>query len=308
MKIDQQARADARGGLFLVVLAAILWGTVGITFRQVATVSVTNALSLGFLRLAISVPFLLLASRFVTGRFTAALARRHVAPMLLFGTAMGLYQVCYVLAIGRVGVAIAALVTICTAPVLVALFSSVFLRERLSRQTLMALALALGGTALLVGVPGDALGSGVRVVAGILFALGSASGYAVCVLAGRVLAPHYHPLQSAGLGFAIGALALLPVALADGLLLSYGPDAWMLLIYLGVVPTAFAYALFFGALRAVPATAVAITTLIEPLTAAVLAMMLFGERLGPWGILGAALLVGGIVTLYREGARGADTA
>jgi DME family drug/metabolite transporter len=58
----------------------------------------------------------------------------------------------------------------------------------------------------------------------------------------------------------------------------------------------------------VPATAVAITTLIEPLTAAVLAMMLFGERLGPWGILGAALLVGGIVTLYREGARGADTA
>jgi DME family drug/metabolite transporter len=299
MTMHSLARAESRRGLALVILAAGMWGTVGIAFKAVGTLAETNALSLGFLRLALSVPFLLLASRLVTGRFMVVLARRHLRTMLLFGAMMALYQVCYVLAIERVGVAIAALVTICTAPVLVALFSSLALGERLTRGTLAAMLLALSGTMLLVGVPGEALGGFARVAIGIGLALASAAGYAICVLAGRVLAPHYHPLGSAGLGFALGALCLLPFTLADGLVLRYGAEAWGILLYLGLGPTALAYALFFTALRAVPATAVAITTLIEPLTAALLASLLFGERLGAWGVLGAALLAGAIVMLYR---------
>ena len=59
-------------------------------------------------------------------------------------------------------------------------------------------------------------------------------------------------------------------------------------------------------MRHTTATAASIITLIEPLTATMLARLLLGERLGQWGLLGAALLLGAIGLLYlnaRHGAR-----
>jgi len=69
------------------------------------------------------------------------------------------------------------------------------------------------------------------------------------------------------------------------------PIAWPLLLYLGVGPTAGAYALFTAGLRRVPATAAGITSLLEPLTATLLGVLAFGESLGALGILGALLLL-----------------
>ena len=56
-----------------------------------------------------------------------------------------------------------------------------------------------------------------------------------------------------------------------------------LLLYLGLVPSALAYAMFFTALRTLPATASAVAVLLEPVTAALLAWALIGERLGAAG-------------------------
>ena len=72
--------------------------------------------------------------------------------MLLAAPRSGMSQACYFAAISRVGVAIATLVTICTAPVLVCLFSAALLRERLTRAVVGSLACALIGTVLLIGV------------------------------------------------------------------------------------------------------------------------------------------------------------
>ena len=48
----------ARGGLLLIVLAAVLWGTVGVTTRAIFTLAETTALSVAFLRLALALPVL----------------------------------------------------------------------------------------------------------------------------------------------------------------------------------------------------------------------------------------------------------
>lgn len=82
-----------------------------------------------------------------------------------------------------------------------------------------------------------------------------------------------------------------------GLHLSYPPAGWLLLLYLGVVPTALAYALFLLGMRHIAATAASIVTLLEPLVAAGLAWLLLGERLGPLGLLGATLLLGAVALL-----------
>jgi drug/metabolite transporter, DME family len=224
-------------------------------------------------------------------------ARGHLAVMLLIGLMLALYQLCYFGAIPLVGVAVATLVTLCTAPVLVALLSAGLLRERLSGRLLLALGCALAGTGLLVDLSSAGGARPDLAANGVLLALGSALGYAVVTMCSRFLAPKYHPLQPVTIGFGVGAIVLLPVAGVAGLGLSYPAAGWLLLVYLGVVPSALAYALFIQGMRQTTATAASIVTLLEPLTAAGLAWLLFGERLGPLGLAGAALLLAAVALL-----------
>jgi DME family drug/metabolite transporter len=107
-----------------------------------------------------------------------------------------------------------------------------------------------------------------------------------------------HSLLINRLAFPIGALLLFAITLPGGLTVSYPPVGWGLLLYLGLVPTALAYALFFRGMRSTTATAATIITLIEPLTATILASVLFQERLGPLGLLGGALLLLALGVLY----------
>lgn len=300
METTGTGRVAARHGLLLIITAALLWGTVGITTRALYGLAATTPLSIGFFRLALAVPVLLLGCWPLVGRQFFRVGRHDLGLMVLIGAMTALYQVCYFAAIARCGVAVATLVTLCTAPVLVALLSVIFLGEKPTGRTMAALLLALGGTALLVG--GGPVG--VRGAGGVLLALGSAFGYAVVALATRTLAGRYHPLQPIAISFAIGALVLLAAVIPQGLVVSYPPTGWLLLGYLGVVPTALAYVLFISGIRHTTATVASICTLLEPLTSTVLAWLLFAERLGRGGIAGAALLTGAILLLYAGGRKG----
>jgi DME family drug/metabolite transporter len=217
--------------------------------------------------------------------------------MALIGAMLALYQVCFFAAIARVGVSVATLITLCTAPVLVALMAPLLTRERLTPTVLLALALALTGTALLVNVQSDTADQSAAGL-GILLALGSALGYASMALASRTIAGRYHPVQINAVGFAVGALILLPAALTTGFTIDYPALGWLLLGYLGLVPSALAYGLFMTGMRSTSATVASIITLVEPLTAAVLARLLFGEQLGSLGAAGAALLLGAMIVLF----------
>lgn len=289
-----------RRGMLLIALGALLWGTVGIATRFVYDLASTNALSIGFYRLALSVPALALACWWQVGRAALQVSRRDLGFMALIGMMMALYQVCYFAAIPMVGVSIAVLVTLCTAPVMVAVLSSVVLRERPNLTTLVALVCAISGTALLIGVDNTGAGLSGQRLLGAMLALGSAFGYAVLTLIGRTLAPRHHPLVSTTYGFASGALMLLLGALVSGLTLDYPPVAWGLLLWMGLVPTALGYVLFLSGMRTTPATVASIITLLEPLVSTVLAIWLFGERLGSLGVYGAVLLLAALVILYTR--------
>ncbi len=279
--------------------AAIAWGTVGVTTQALYGISSTNPFSIGFFRLAISFPILLIVCICMLRQRILQVRRRDVLVMMLIGVLLALYQACYFAAIAFSGVAVAALITLCTAPVLLALFSSTVLRERLSFTTVVALLCAVGGTLLLVFARSNLSAMNLSLV-GVLFALASACGYAGIILCGRLLAGSYHPLHINLFSFGTGALILLGLALCTKFAYSYPVQGWFLLLYLGMVPTALAYALFFLGIRKIPATIASIVTLCEPLTAALLAWLLFGEQLGAIGILGAVLLLSAIVVLGRK--------
>ena len=101
----------------------------------------------------------------------------------------------------------------------------------------------------------------------------------------------------------LGALLLLAVsAITTGISLNYPWPVWALLPYLGLVPTALGYALFYIGVQHTTASDASVAGLVEPLTATGLAVIIFGEHLGALGLLGAALLISAIVFLYRNGA------
>jgi DME family drug/metabolite transporter len=71
-------------------------------------------------------------------------------------------------------------------------------------------------------------------------------------------------------------------------------------IYLALVPTALAYWMFQNGLQSVSATAASIVSMLDPLVAALLAWVLFGETLGASGIIGGGLLMLSIFMLSRD--------
>jgi drug/metabolite transporter, DME family len=300
MKIESsQAGLNPRSSLGLVLSAAMLWGTTGVFVRAIYGMTATNALSVGFFRLAFSVPVLLLACRLLLGRQKVQVKRQDMGLMLLIGALMAVYQVCYFSAIAQLGVAAATLIAICTAPVWVAIMGAILLQERLTPRVLLAGGCAMAGTSLLIGIQASPMPQANSLL-GVGLALLAAVGYAAMVLCSRRLAGRYHPLQSVTISFAAGALFLLPCTVMVGWVSSYSLVGWGCLLYLGAVPTALAYCLYFQGMRQTSATVASIATLLEPLTSALLAWGLFGERLGSLGLIGAALLIGAIALLYRE--------
>ncbi len=304
--MGSQAQNDAASqfvplGLLQVTSAAVLWGTVGIASKSLYSLADTDPLSIGFFRLAFAAPALLIAGRLATGDRLLRVSGRDLVRMAGIGAMMALYQATYFAAIPRVGVTVTTLVTLCTAPLFVALLATGLLGERLSRFTLLALPAALLGTALLINVNPVQVSSAEAVV-GIGLALSAAMSYAALVLLSRTLANRYHPLQPIAIGFTLGAALLLGLASLQpgGLVLRYSPLGWLHLLYLGLVPTALAYFVFLAGMRTTPATTASIATLAEPLTSALLAWLLFDERLGPTSGLGAALLIGGLLLQYVD--------
>jgi len=73
-----------------------------------------------------------------------------------------------------------------------------------------------------------------------------------------------------------------------------------MLAYLGVVTTAVAYALFYAGLRTTPGSAAVVLTLFEPLTAAVLAVVILGEPASLPAVAGGVLLLGAVVMTGRR--------
>jgi DME family drug/metabolite transporter len=252
---------------------------------------------LTFLRLAIATLLFFLAAWMRLGRRLFHVRRRDQAVMMLMGSLMALSQTCYVAAIPSAGVSVSTLIAICAVPVIIAFFSAIIMRERLALLTILALIGAVGGTVLLVAARPH-VNEGSVSLPGVFLAFLSACAYAGFILCGRLLTGSYDPLQINFVAFGTGAVLLLVCASSTtGLVLAYPAWGWLLLLYLACVPSALGYALFQMGIRSLSATVASMVTMCEPLTAAVLAWILFREELGPLGLLGAGCLLGAMAVI-----------
>jgi DME family drug/metabolite transporter len=284
-------------GLLFIAVAAASWGTTGATMTLLSRDAAASPLLVGWSRLAIAAPCLVLAAA-GAARLGARHSTRRAWPSLrdlplcaALGLAMAAYQVCYFRAVTLVGVAAAALLAICSAPLLIAVLAAALLGERLTSLVRLSLGMAVAGTALLVVGPRGLDQVTGNFGLGALLALGAGVSYAVYAVAAKGLLARVTPLAVAAITFALAAVFLAPALLGEEALLHTLSAGWPLFLYLGVGPTAVAYALFTAGLTRVPATAAGIVSLLEPLTATTLGLVVFGERLGAVGTAGALLLL-----------------
>lgn len=286
-------------GFWLVTGAAIIWGTIGVATQAIYNIDSTTSLFINLGRMTVASPVLLVACWRVVGPTMFNIRRRDFMIMLLTGTLLAISQAAYFAAIRSTGVTIATLLTICIAPLVVTYLSVLLKFETLNWRIVIALVCAMLGSVLLVGLHSPE-GSDYNLLLGTILSVVSAVGYASMIICGRFLAADYHPLQVTAATFGVGTLVLVVINLVNGVVLIQTTQGWLLVLYLGLVPTALAYWLFQMGLRSVSATAASIVSMLDPLVAALLAWGLFGETLAITGIAGAVLLMLSIFLLSGE--------
>lgn len=286
----------------LVAGGALLWGTGGIAGTFLAAGSDLAAVAVATYRLLVGGGVLVLALVLARRLRRVPRSRRVARRIVATGALAALYQGCYFAAVSLVSVSTATLVALGAAPVLVAAATVVSTRSRPSARVVVAMTVALMGLVLLIGVPAP---EGARPGSGLGLALVAAGAFAAITILNSRPVPGLEPLALTGLSFTLGGVLLVPFAALTGAALAppRGVGGWLLLGFLGVVPTALAYGAYFGGLRRVPATTATLLALLEPLTAAVGAAVLLDERLGVAGVVGGALLAVA-VALLRPRRRG----
>lgn len=284
-------------GLCFIAFAAVAWGVGGFVAAVLYDHSGLGPIAVTFWRY---LGGLLLLAAMRPLRTTGGKRAAGWRWLIVNGLGMALYQTAYYVAIDLAGLAVVTVVVLGLGPVLVAVGARAFLGERLGRTGAATVAVSIAGLALLAGDTGGDTGGGAAgggLFAGLAVALVSAAGYAAVTLLNR--AAKDDPYDSALGGFVVGAVALLPFALLEGLLPTRGgvTETVGLLAFLGAVPTALAYALFFAGLTVVRATTASVVALVEPVAAVALGVLVLHEPLTGWSAAGAGLLLSSVVVL-----------
>jgi len=280
-------------GFALVLLAAVLWGTLGIFYKILIGVYGLSPLTIAFFRAAFSAFFLLVGLS--VWRPGWLRVERRDLPLLvgfgLFGVAAFFFV--YVSAVDRAGVA-AASVLLYTAPAWVTLISWRFLGERIGRRQWAALALAFAGCALVAGMYDL---NQVRLNGpGVLFGLASGLTYGLYSVFVKAGVRKHSPWTVLVYGMVVGAVTLLPVqdlnAVAQAL---RSPVIVAWLVAIALVPSLGSGLAFATGLRFVPVSSASVVANVEPVVATLLAYFIFGEVMAPWQMLGGALIIAGAV-------------
>ena len=286
-------------GSLLILVAAVLWGTTGTaaTFAPDVSPIGIGAAAMGFGGLLQA----LIAVRSI--RRHGAGLRRQWRVVALGAVAVALYPLAFYSSMHLAGVAVGTVVSIGSAPIFAAIIERLADGHRLTRRWATGAALGIAGAALLSVAESAGGGGGRAPHSGWGIALGLVAGltYALYSWAAHRVIENGVPARAAmGAIFGSAGLALMPVVLVTG---STFLTSWVnasVCIYMALVPMFAGYVLFgLGLARARASTAI-VLTLVEPVVAALLAVLIVGEQLAPLGWVGVGLIACSLIALTAK--------
>ncbi|MET1036708.1 MAG: EamA family transporter [Aeromicrobium sp.] len=295
--------------VLFVVLSAVCFGTTGTA--QVYGPDAASSTAVGLTRIVAGGALLGVVAWWVARRGVSRASSSWRSPradglvVLVAGAAVLAYQPAFFAGAHLNGVAIGAVVTIGAAPVLTGLLEWLQTRELPSRTWFVGTSAAVVGVVLLSGLL-EGAGHDVS-LPGLAGSLGAAASYAVyTVAAKRLLTAGWTPTASIGSIFATAAVLGAPFLLLVDLSWVGSPSGVAMIGWLAIVTVVIAYVLFATGLQSLSASTVSTLTLVEPLTACVLGLVLLDERLSAGGWTGLVVLLAGVVVLARPRPRPAE--
>jgi drug/metabolite transporter (DMT)-like permease len=186
-------------------------------------------------------------------------------------------------------------------PLLILGLAAVVLRERVTVSLIVASIAAAAGAALVIGQP-----AGGELVGVILTLAGVAACAVYTIIYRRFIAgsdgtaPVVLAQQAYALAFMLVAVAVLGLAGGDIWLAGLTPAGLVSAVASGVLYYAAAYWLYLSALQEAPASIASAAFYLIPVFGLAGANLALGERLDPQQWLGAALILGAVLSIFRR--------
>jgi drug/metabolite transporter (DMT)-like permease len=196
--------------------------------------------------------------------------------------------------------AVSAGVILAAIPATVALLSRVFLREPISGRTMVAIACAALGIALLALAKPAHAGAAAGDLAwlGNLLMLGAVLCEAAYAVIGKALTGVLGPKRITALINLWGFALVTPMGLYAALRFDFGGVAagsWVLLVFYALAASIWTVWLWMTGLKVVPAAQAGVFTALLPVSAALVGVLVLGERLDALQLVAFALALVGVV-------------
>ena len=282
-----------RRGIALAILSAAGFGTLAIFGRLAEAVGLSIPTLLAY-RFSFAVPMVwgYLVWR---GRYRVLAGRQ-----LAIAFALGAFGYAAMSGLFLWGVALTnaglAGILLYTYPAFVVVLAALFLDERVTARTAIAVVVALAGVALVSG----AQPRGVEPL-GVAVLLLAAAVYATYIAVSRVV---LHQIDAATLTAHVipaAAAAFLAYGGAAGTLaLPAGPAQWGVVLGISLLATAIPILSFFAAVALIGASRTSVVSTFEPVFTVVLGVALLGEPLTPATVVGGLAVLAGVLIVQAE--------
>ncbi|MBA3823297.1 MAG: DMT family transporter [Ktedonobacterales bacterium] len=254
-----------------------------------------SALEIAFWRVAIGAGFVGVLG--LATRTAMRLGRGEWRRFVLYGLTLAIHLSAYVAALSFTSIAHAVALTY-TSPIFIAVLAAIFLGERPRVGTLVGLAVALGGIALLSGFQPDFgqcnIGQGHCVLFGDGLALVAALFSAIYSLGGRLECERHPLFRYTFHVYGFAALWLLPVAAALAWRHGYPLGAVGAVAALGIVPLGMGHTLYNAALRRANPTLINLVITQEITGGIILGAIFLHQIPQPLTLVGVAITLVGI--------------
>ncbi len=280
-------------GVLAVLVASACWGTSGIFVKLVMNEGAISALALAFWRDLTTFTVLVLSLSVLRPAWLR-IRGTEIRWLVAMGASLGAFHVFWNLAVMLNGAAVAT-VQQAGMPAIVAVVAWLLWGESLTWKKGVAILFTFAGTVLVSGL--DVLGEAKLSLGGLLIGMGTPITYALWTLFAKKAQGDHNPMTTVTYAFGVAALVLLPLQFFTE---QPFPVSGTTLLWFGALiglATLVSFPTYTFGLRRLPASVVGILAMSEIAFVAFYAMVLLGERLSISQMLGAALVIGGVLIL-----------
>ena len=282
-----------------LLFMAIFWGGTFIAGRVIATQM--GPFSASFLRFALASTLLSITLRNREGRISLP-SKKLFLPLVLLGlTGIFVYNVLFFKSLKLIPAGRAAVI-VATNPIFIALFSAIFLGDKMNLFAGMGIVTSVSGALLVItrGKLSELIGSGIGW--GEVFVFGCVASWVVFSLVGKSVMKSLTPLHSITYASIVGTVALLFPALQEGLLLQVTMTksaVWLSISYLSVFGTVLGFLWYYEGISELGPARAALFINFVPVSAVFLAYIILDEPVGFSLLLGTALVTAGVFLTNR---------